>query len=197
MKVLGVTGGIGSGKSTVVKRFVKLGVPAYVADREAKRLMVEDEELVAKIKSLMGEQAYVTNNDQRELNREYLSEIAFAKADTLKKLNALVHPAVRSDFESWKSQQDFSYVVYEAAILIESGGYQRTDYLLLVMLEQEERIRRVRERDKVTEKQVRDRMHHQYSPYKSMEYADILLKNENLAETHRLVDRIHDFLLNT
>lgn len=206
MKVLGVTGGIGTGKSTVVSKFKELGVPTYVADDHAKRLMVEDSALVGDIIELAGEEAYIKNDGYRVLNRKYLADIAFqptksskvgAKADFLQQLNALVHPVVKRDFEKWKAEVHAEYVVYEAAILLESGGQDRADYILLVLLEKEERIRRVMKRDKVVRQKVIERMTHQFSPYKSMESADILLINNNLSNTYQQINQIHEFLLKT
>ena len=120
MRIIGLTGGIGSGKSTVAGYFKQLGVPVFDADLEAKKLMKEDKELRNQIIGLFGEEAY--NGDI--LNREYIAGRVIQDADLLERLNGLVHPVVRQKFKDWVSKQDAPYVIQEAAILFEHGAYK-------------------------------------------------------------------------
>jgi dephospho-CoA kinase len=142
---VGITGGIGSGKSLVCKIFGILGVPAYDADSRAKILMTTDGILVEQIKKEFGSLSY---DGVGGLNREFLSATVFTKEDKLKKLNALVHPRVAIDYEQWvRTQVGCNYVLKEAALLFESGSYQMLDTVILVSAPKEVRIRRVLTRD--------------------------------------------------
>ena len=136
-KIIGLTGGIGSGKSRVVKLFNTLGVPCYIADVEAKRLMNNQAEVKAAIVDLFGEQAYV----DEQLNRNYIGQIVFANPEKLKALNAIVHPAVAKDFSVWVAEQQKSFVIKEVAILFETGGYKNVDKTVLITAPETIRIR--------------------------------------------------------
>ena len=118
--IVGLTGGIGSGKTTVAKLFHKLGVPIYVSDIEAKRIMITNEKVITEIKKLLGDEAY---NDENELNRSYISEKVFKNKSLLNELNSIVHPAVAEDFLNWYKDQKAGYVIKESAILFESGKF--------------------------------------------------------------------------
>ena len=120
MMIIGLTGGMGSGKTTVANFFKELGVPVYIADDAGKKLMKDNAEVRAKIVSLFGEQAY--NNEQ--LDRKFIADKVFNAPEKLQELNKIVHPAVALDFEKWKENQKSNYVIYEAAILFEAGGYK-------------------------------------------------------------------------
>lgn len=142
---VGITGGIGSGKSLVCKIFGKLGVPAYDADSRAKILMTTDGILVEQIKKEFGSLSY---DGTGGLNREFLSATVFTKEDKLKKLNALVHPRVAIDYEQWVgTKAGCNYVLKEAALLFESGSYKMLDTVILVSAPKEVRIGRVLTRD--------------------------------------------------
>lgn len=143
MKIVGVTGGIGSGKSTVCKVFETLGIPIYQADDRAKFLMQNNESLISAIKKQFGHEAY----NKGTLNRTYLAKVIFSSAEQTAKINALVHPAVSKDFSSWVSVQKAQYIIKEAALMIESGSYEKLDFLINVFAPVETRIKRIQERD--------------------------------------------------
>jgi dephospho-CoA kinase len=142
---VGVTGGIGSGKSLVCKVFSKLGVPVYDADSRAKAIMTTDGILVSQIKAEFGDLAYNTDGS---LNRSYLSERIFQHPHLREKLNALVHPRVAIDTEQWVNQQaGHEYVIREAALMFESGSYKKLDAIIVVAAPEALRMKRVRQRD--------------------------------------------------
>lgn len=177
MKTLkvGLTGGIGSGKSTVTQIFSTLGVPIYIADTEAKRLIHEDEELRKAIINLIGSEAYDKNN---KLRTAFIADRAFKNPLLLDELNKIVHPAVRKDFQYWINEQIASYAIEEAAILIESGAYKFMDKILLVTAPEELRIKRVVNRDDSTYEDVKARMDNQITTEERMKYADYVIYNE-------------------
>ena len=173
---IGITGGIGSGKSTAAAIFEVLGIPVYYADSRAKWLMVHDEDLVASIKKLFGKQAYF---DGGRLNRAHIAEIAFNNPEKLKKLNALVHPAVKLDYEQWHAQQkNVPYTLKEAALLFESGSANELDAIIEVFAAQKIRINRVRQRDGLTRKQVLSRIRNQMPEKEKRKLADYVLFND-------------------
>lgn len=143
MKIVGITGGIGVGKSTVSKIFKILGIPVYDADSRAKRLMNEDPEIRATVIEFFGEESYRNG----ELDRTHVGKIAFHKKELLNHLNTVVHPAVARDFRQWSSEQDAPYVMKEAALLVENGSSKDLDYLIVVSAPEKIRIDRVLERD--------------------------------------------------
>lgn len=174
---VGVTGGIGSGKSTVCKIFFHLKAPVYNADDRAKWLMVHDTELMAKIKQSFGEEAY---NDG-ELNRSYLAREVFNEGRKVEELNALVHPRVRKDYQKWVAdREEAPYVLREAALMIESGAYKDLDYLINVFAEEDTRISRVLKRDPHrSEDQVRQIIKKQVSEDKRQQLAHFVINNED------------------
>lgn len=143
MKIVGITGGIGSGKSTVCRIFETLGIPIYRADDRAKYLMQNDADLVQKIKTTFGEEAYING----QLNRPFLAKTIFSDSNKTAKINALVHPVVGNDFNHWQREQQAPYVLKEAALMIESGSYKQLDFLINVFASIETRIQRVQKRD--------------------------------------------------
>ncbi|MCH8534533.1 MAG: dephospho-CoA kinase [Flavobacteriaceae bacterium] len=191
-KIIGITGGIGSGKTTVAKLFSELGIPLFIADDEAKKLMNNDEEVIAKLISLFGNEAYKNNT----LNRAYISEQVFKNKQLLEALNNIVHPAVQKKFESWYKKQDAPYVLYEAAILIEKGRTEYFDKIILVTASKQERIERVKKRDQISEDQIEQRMNNQWSDDKKEKFADFVIKNSILDKTKENVLFIHNFLKN-
>ncbi|MBE0654078.1 MAG: dephospho-CoA kinase [Bacteroidales bacterium] len=170
---VGLTGGIGSGKSTVAKVFKALNVPVYHADEEAKRLMEEQDELKEAIIRLFGPDVYLGN----KLNRPYLASLVFGNFDNLENLNSLVHPAVRMDFNYWAARQKNRYVIEEAAILFESGHFREFDYTIVVNAGENLRLRRVMERDSVSEDEVYQRISHQMPQKFKMILGDFLISN--------------------
>lgn len=175
MKVIGITGGIGSGKTIVCTIFETLGVPIYSADQHAKRLMNENESLQDRIRQAFGAQAY----EDGTLNRQYLAEQVFSLPERLEILNGLVHPAVAEDFDEWIEQHaNAPYVMKEAAILFESGADQAVDITVMVIAPEDVRIRRVIERDGVTEESVRQRMANQWPQERKVKLADHIINND-------------------
>lgn len=175
-KVIGLTGGIGSGKTTIANYFAEKGVPVYIADDEAKKVM-QSQSIVNEIKTTFGEALF--ENDI--LNRAKLAEIVFNNADQLAKLNAIVHPAVKKDFEIWLSEhKKYQYVVYEAAILFESGRYKDCDVIVTVTAPEEIRIERVLKRDNTTREQVLSRIKMQWNDEKRISLSNFVINNSNL-----------------
>lgn len=182
---VGITGGIGSGKSTIAQAFQVLGAPLFKADEEAKRALNKDPELIRSVKASFGEDLYGPEG----LDRKGLARIVFSDREKLEKLNQLVHPKVRERFEEWCEKKEAAYVVQEAAILIESGGYRNFDHLILVSAPQEQRIQRVAQRDGIAEANVRERMKEQWSDEEKAPYADTILAND---DSELLLPRILD-----
>jgi len=175
-KVIGLTGGIGSGKTTIANYFNEMGVPVYIADDGARNVM-QSEEIINEIKDTFGEALFENNI----LNRARLAEIVFKDAAQLAQLNAIVHPAVKKDFESWLLQnKKYQYVVYEAAILFESGRYKDCDVIITVTAPKETRIERVLKRDNTTREQVLSRMKMQWNDEKRISKSNFVINNSNL-----------------
>ncbi|WP_264529843.1 dephospho-CoA kinase [Flavobacterium sp. N502540] len=175
-KIIGLTGGIGSGKTTIANYFAEMGVPLYIADDEAKKVM-QSEKIVQQIKLAFGDSLF--ENDV--LNRAKLAEIVFNDADKLAALNAIVHPAVKEDFELWLlKNKKYHYVIYEAAILFESGRYKDCDVIVTVTAPEEIRIERVVKRDKTTREQVISRMKMQWDDEKRISLSNFVINNSNL-----------------
>lgn len=173
MKKIGLTGGIGSGKTTVSRIFEILGIPVYYADREAKRLMHENTDLKRAIQQEFGENIYKKNI----LDRKALAAIVFKDLAALQRLNALVHPVVRSDFADWAERQNTPYVIEESAILLETGLAADFNYIVSVLTPIQERIERLLRRDKTTERQLQMRIDAQVSDAIRREKSDYVLKN--------------------
>ncbi|MBQ5396223.1 MAG: dephospho-CoA kinase [Alistipes sp.] len=156
---IGVTGGIGSGKSTVCRLLADMGAAVYDSDARAKALMNEDMALREAIITVFGEECY----GEEGLNRAYLAAQVFGNEEVLARLNAIVHPAVRADFRAWAEVQKSTYVVLESAILFEAGFENEVDSTLAVMSPLVERVRRTMERDGATREEVLRRISHQMS----------------------------------
>tara|TARA_B100000886_G_scaffold22097_1_gene14044 strand:- start:786 stop:1370 length:585 start_codon:yes stop_codon:yes gene_type:complete len=187
MKIVGLTGRIGSGKSTILKVFDSLGVPCYDSDIQAKKLMEEDEELTSKIKGLFGDDIY----NGLEFNRSLLADLVFSDKKKLDDLNALVHPAVKKDFHMFIGQQNAPYIIKEAAILFETGAVDDCDVVILVTAPERLRIDRVLKRDKSTEEQIKSRMSHQWSDNKKIPMSDFVIKNIEWDKTLKIIHEIH------
>lgn len=174
MKRIGLTGGIGSGKSTVAQIFELLGIPVYYADAASKRLMNEDDELKNKIKNAFGKDVYINN----ELNRKYLSELVFNDSEKVNLLNSLVHPATIKDALQWMQMQKAPYIIKEAALIFESGSNKYLDYVIGVEAPQALRIQRTMDRDNISAQQVEDRMSKQMDEYEKMRLCDFVIIND-------------------
>lgn len=192
MKIIGLTGGIGSGKSTVLKMFEALGAIVYVADIEAKKLLNTNKELIQNVIELFGAQAYVNN----ELNRAFIASQVFNDNEKLNALNDLVHPAVRHDFKDFVKKNRAQIMIYEAAILFESGSYKLCDYIVTVSVSLDERIKRTMLRDHISEKQVLERVKHQVDEDFRMNNSHIIIRNNDLENTKMQVVTAFDLLLN-
>jgi dephospho-CoA kinase len=189
MLTIGITGGIGSGKSFICKKFESLGVPVYYADERAKYLMQHDENLKEKLMAAFGNEIYTDG----QLNKKVLSEKVFNNPEALQKLNSLVHPAVYRDTENWmKLHSNKPYVIKEAALFFETGSYKMLDKTILVSAPEEIRIARVMERDKVSKTDVEARMKNQMSDEDKMTLADYIINNDGKRELDRLVSRFND-----
>ena len=189
---VGITGGIGSGKTTVCKIFETLGIPVYYADDRAKWLMAHDPALKASIVAAFGAEAYRTDG---ALNRAFLAEAVFGDAAQLKRLNALVHPAVGRDAEAWHAQQTgVPYTLKEAALLFESGSYRRLDKVITVFAPRELRLQRIMRRDGARREQVEARMAHQLPEEEKVRRADYVIYNDGRAPLIRQAWEIHRIL---
>lgn len=193
MMIVGLTGGMGSGKTTVGKLFAELGVPVYNSDKEAKNLMQSSGKLRQAIIALLGEEAYAGKN----LNRDYIAQLVFADGEVLQELNKLVHPAVKKHFLKWAKRQNAPYVIQEAAILFENGSYKNYDKMILVRAPMVLRISRINERDGRSVKAIRERMKHQWSDARKSKLSDFIIDNIVLEKTKKKVKRIHGELLKT
>ena len=174
MLKIGLTGGIGSGKSTVAKIFETLGIPVYYADTEAKRLMNSSETLKKVIRQNFGEATY--ENDQ--LNRKYLAGIVFNNPEKLELLNALIHPVTINDAEQWMQQQSAPYSIKEAALLFESGAAENLDFIVGVYAPQALRIKRVMKRDGLTADEIMKRINRQVNEEMKMKLCDFVITND-------------------
>jgi len=171
---VGLTGGIGSGKSTIAQIFEVLGIPVYYADISAKKLMNENADLRSSITNIFGEQAY-TNNI---LDRKYISSIVFSDPAKLQQLNALVHPATKKDGEAWMQEQTSPYAIHEAALIFEAKVSDRLDLVIGVSSPIELRIKRAMGRDKVSREEVLKRMEQQLDEKVKMSKCDFVLIND-------------------
>ncbi len=176
MVKVGITGGIGSGKSTACKVFSFLGIPVFEADIVAKQIMNTDPEIRAQLINLFGTSVYLPD---RTINRKYLAGIVFNNPSLLAKLNQIVHPEVHKSFNEWCQNQHAPYVLYEAAILFESGFYKTLDKTIAVVTNEDERIERVMKRDKTTKEMVKQRINNQLSDEEKIKLADFVISNND------------------
>lgn len=171
---IGLTGGIGSGKSVVANIFKVLGIPVFDADTEAKLIMEKDEHLILSVQKLLGNESYTG----KKLNRKYIANIVFNDPVKLEELNALVHPAAILAASNWMSAQTTNYAVKEAALMFESGSASNLDYVIGVFAPKNLRIKRVTERDKLTEEQALARMARQIDEEEKMKLCDFVVVND-------------------
>ena len=192
MLKIGITGGIGSGKTTICKIFEVLGIPVFYADTVAKTIMNTDEELKQDVISLFGIEAYA----EGALNRKYIADIVFNNEQQLQRLNAAVHPAVFRAFEKWQaSQKNAPYVIKEAAVLFESGSYKMCDYSIQVSSPLELRLKRVMRRDVISQEQFLSRANKQLSDEEKEKLADFILINDESQLLIPQVLQLHHFFL--
>jgi len=177
VKIIGLTGGIGSGKSTIASIFSTIGIPVYESDERAKALMNEDPDLKTKITSLLGSDAY-TNG---EINRSWIAERVFADKNLLDQLNAIVHPAVKKDaiaFANDKANEAAPYIIKESAILLEENLTAELDAIILVVAPLEIRIDRVMKRDGISREQIEKRIQNQWTDDIKIPLADYVIFND-------------------
>ncbi|MFK7807353.1 MAG: dephospho-CoA kinase [Saprospiraceae bacterium] len=185
MLKVGITGGIGSGKTTACRKFAILGIPTYYADEEAKRLMVEDRVLIRQVKNLFGKEAYLPSG---KLNRKHIASIAFNDKSKLAALNAAVHPAVAKDSMRWfKQQKGCPFALQEAALFYESGSYKRMDCMITVTAPVEIRMERVMKRDGISKEEVMARISNQIDEREKVKRADFVIYND---PNHNLIQQI-------
>ena len=177
MLKIGLTGNIGSGKTTVSKIFEILGIPVFYADDAAKSVMINDAILIDGIKAAFGEQSYFNDG---ALNRKHIADIVFNDPIKLAKLNALVHPATFRAFDAWvKEIKDVPYVLKEAALLFESDSYKLCDYTIIVQAPLETRIKRVMQRDGLSKAETESRDSNQFTEEKKSRLADYVIVNDD------------------
>ncbi|MFV8391967.1 dephospho-CoA kinase [Flavobacterium sp. LB2P6] len=185
-KIIGLTGGIGSGKTTIANYFKSFGIPVYIADDEARKIM-QSGEIISAIKVVFGDTVFEKEN----LNREELARIVFNSPEKLEKLNNIVHPAVKKHFEQWILQhKNVPYVIYEAAILFESGSYKNCDFIITVTSPVDLRIQRVMERDKTTRELVLKRINAQWTDEQRISKSDFVIENTAIETTKLEVVKI-------
>ena len=191
MKIVGLTGGIGSGKSTVLKQFEDLGINTYSADKAAKKLINSDEDLIESIKSLFGDNIY----DNNILDTIKLSKIVFQDSHKLESLNSIIHPAVAKDFKSFIKTNHGDYIVKEVAIIFETNTEDNYDKIILVRAPIEDRIKRVVLRDNITKDDVIRRVNNQIDDSTIIDKCDYIIDNHNLKELKEKVIDIHQDLI--
>ena len=191
MKIVGLTGGIGSGKSTVLNEFKDLGIKTYSADNAAKTLINTDRSLIDSIKKFFGNNIYKKN----KLDTKQLSKIVFQDSDKLEVLNSIIHPAVLNDFNSFVRANDEIYIVKEVAIIFETKSEKAYDKIILVRAPLEERIQRVLLRDDTTRDQVIKRIKNQVDDSSITNKCDYIIDNYNLSEIKDKVAQIHADLI--
>ena len=191
-KIIGLTGGIGSGKSTVAFMFKKLGVPIYSSDVEANILMENSKEIQNSLIQLLGRKAYLYGR----LNRAFVASKVFNDTNLLSKLNAIVHPAVKTHFESWLSKQKSVYVIKEVAILFEMNSQNNFDYIISVVAPLKDRVQRVVQRDGKSESDVYSIIRNQLPDADKIKFSDFIIHNNLIATTESEVLILHKIILN-
>jgi len=192
MITVGLTGGIGSGKTLISKVFNCLGIPIFNADYEAKKIMNSDEDVILQIKHEFGDDIYGIES----INRKRLASIIFEDKNALIKINSIIHPKVRESFMTWSNiKEDYPYVIEEAAILFESNAYKELDFTINVHAHELIRINRVVERDQVSVESVKSRMKNQLSDEKRISLADYTIYNDGSRMVLPQILEIHQKIL--
>jgi dephospho-CoA kinase len=191
MLKVGITGGIGSGKSTVCHLFKCLEIPVFNADNAGRNLLESDDAVIAQVKSILGEDVLINGKP----DRKKIGGIVFNNPEKLTQLNAIIHPAVRRKYAEWTQEQTAPYLIYEAAILFETGLYKQLDSIVLVTTPEPLRIQRVMKRDGLTETSIRDRMKNQWSDKEKMKLASFIVVNDDGQALLPQVMTIHTVLL--
>jgi len=193
MILVGLTGGIGSGKSTVINYFKELGITCYQADDEAKKLMNSDKGLIKKIKNSFGDSIYINS----KLDRKKLSAIVFTDKQKLELLNSIVHPYVTRHFENYCKGLEDIYIIKEVAIIFEIGTQNKFDKIILVRAPKEDRVKRIINRDKCNRQDAINRINNQIADDDKIDQCDFIIDNINLEEISNKVLKIHNSILNS
>ncbi len=191
MIIVGLTGGIGSGKTTVSKAFSALGVPVYIADDEAKKLMSKSKIIKKKLIQLFGAKAYSNG----VLNKPFIADKIFNDSNYLKKMNAIIHPRVAKHFNKWVLKQSTSYVIKEVAILFENEGDKLCDYVITVTAPKELRIKRLLMRDQTTKDKIEAIIKNQWSDEDKIKRSHFVINNVNIEDIDEQVLNIHQQIL--
>jgi dephospho-CoA kinase len=190
--IIGLTGGIGSGKTTLVNYMESLGIPVFIADEEAKKAM-QSPHVLEEVKTSFGNSIF----ENGHLNRQQLASIVFSNSDKLKELNSIIHPEVKRLFAIWLNQhKTVPFVVYEAAILFESGSYQNCDYIITVTAPLEDRITRVMQRDNCSREQVLQRINSQWTDEERAAKSNFVIDNTTAQSAKNEIDKILKILKN-
>lgn len=185
-KSIGLTGGIGSGKTTIANYLASLGIPVYIADDAGKKVM-QQQEIIKAIQQRFGSDIV----EENQLNRARLAAIVFNNPDQLKELNAIVHPAVREDYKKWLEEHtDAPFLVYESAILFESGSYKNFDYVITITAPLEVRVSRVLQRDNIEREQVMKRINAQWSDEQRVSKSDFVIENIDIDLAKEEINKI-------
>jgi len=193
MILVGLTGGIGSGKSTVINYFKELGITCYQADDEAKKLMNSDKGLIKKIKNSFGDSIYINS----KLDRKKLSAIVFTDKQKLELLNSIVHPYVNRHFDNYRKGLEDIYIIKEVAIIFEIGTQNEFDKIILVRAPKEDRVKRIINRDKCNRQDATNRINNQIADDDKIDQCDFIIDNINLEEISNKVLKIHNSILNS
>jgi dephospho-CoA kinase len=191
MIVVGLTGGIGSGKSTIAALFKELGVPVYNSDERAKHLMNTSKKIRKQLVEFLGKKTYLDD----KLNRAYIAKKVFNDVDLLEQLNHIIHPVVRKDFLKWKKKQDAPYVIQETALLFENNAQELYDKVILITAPKDLRIERLLSREKSTKEQIIARMNNQLDDDSKLELANFVIENIDLNRTVLKVLDVHEAIL--
>jgi dephospho-CoA kinase len=191
-KIIGLTGGIGSGKTMIAKYMKSLGIPVYIADDEAKKIM-KSNEVLKEIRKEFGNIIF----DEEKLNNVKLAQLVFSNPTKLEKLNAIVHPLVKKHFDKWLlKHKNFPLIVKEAAILFESGSYQYCDFIITVTAPIETRIQRVLKRDNTDKESIIKRIQTQWTDEERVLKSDFVIQNSTIKDTKNQIDAILKILNN-
>jgi dephospho-CoA kinase len=187
---IGITGGIGTGKSTVSKILIALGYPVYFSDDRAKWLMENNQQLVADLTRLIGDETYIAG----KLNRSFIAEKLFSNSQLRAKINQLVHPVVRHDFNVWADSQQAPLLFQESALLVETGAYQLFDALIVVTAPLEQRIKRIQKRDEISINEINLRLTNQLAESEKIAVADYVISNDDhqpiVFQTQKIVEEL-------
>lgn len=191
MIVVGLTGGIGSGKTTVAMMFRDLGIAIYIADDEAKRLMNTSKGIRKKISALFGDEAYIKG----ELNRKFIASKIFKDSQLLEQMNTIIHPKVASDFKQWLKKQSSAYVIKEAAIIFEHNMQSEYSFIITVTADFEAKINRVLKRDNTSRNKILAIIENQMSDAEKVKNSDFVIVNNQLKDTELQVLKTHEKIL--